>query len=365
MAQDSSEEKTEEATPRRLREAREKGQVPKSKDVSQVLILVGVFAAMAFSMGMMGRLFGEFSKACFDVIGGEPITGAIMWNLGREALIASAKGLAPVFIVATVIAFLSNMIQVGALFTADPLMPKPEKLNPIEGLKNMFKVVTLIELVKNILKIIIVLYIAYQTISKSIHDVLLASQVDILLAAKMTGGIITEFFLKVAVLFIILSVADYMVQRWNFMKDMRMSKDEVKREYKQDEGDPHVKGERKRLHREMVFSDVRSAVKKSDVVVTNPVHVAVALEYNRAEMGAPAISAKGQRMFAEMIIEVARQENIPVIRNIPLAWSLLQLEIGDEIPEELYETVAEVLTLVHEMKEEEKRARENPNTIFV
>ena len=155
----------------------------------------------------------------------------------------------------------------------------------------------------------------------------------------------------------IISLLDYALQRWNFMKNMRMSKDEVKREYKQDEGDPAIKGERRRLHREMAFGDVRKAVKKADAVVTNPIHVACVLEYNKDEMSAPTLTAKGQRQFAELIIEIAEEEGIPIIRNIPLAWSLLQLEIGDEIPEDLFDAVAEVLTAVYELK----RAKENPN----
>jgi flagellar biosynthetic protein FlhB len=141
------------------------------------------------------------------------------------------------------------------------------------------------------------------------------------------------------------------VQRWNFMKNMRMSKDEVKREYKQDEGDPHIKQERRRLHREMVFGDVKKNVKKADAVVSNPVHVAVAIQYDRAEMGAPEVLAKGQRKYAEMILQIAREENIPVVRNIPLAWALLQVEEGDAIPEDLYEPVAEVLSFVYDLRE--------------
>ncbi len=191
----------------------------------------------------------------------------------------------------------------------------------------------------------------FRLLRKYIPDVLLSSQVDMLSAAKLSGHIFFEFFLKVILAFIFIAALDYAVQRWNFMKNLKMTKDEVKREYKQDEGDPHIKGERKRLHREMAFGDTRKAVKKADVVVTNPVHVACVLEYNRAEMGAHTLTAKGQLKFAESIVQMAQEEGVPVIRNIPLAWALLPLEIGDEIPEDIYETVAEVLTVVYEMKQ--------------
>jgi flagellar biosynthesis protein FlhB len=157
----------------------------------------------------------------------------------------------------------------------------------------------------------------------------------------------------VAAVFFVVSLFDMAVQRWNYLKRHRMSKDEVKREYKQDEGDPQIKGERRRLHREMVFGDVKKGVKKADAVVSNPVHVAVAIQYDRSEMAAPEVIVKGQRKFADLILSIAREENVPIIRNIPLAWSLLQVDEGDAIPEDLYEPVAEILSLVYEMKEKE------------
>jgi len=233
------------------------------------------------------------------------------------------------------------------------LKPKIEKLNPIEGFKNMFKIVTFIELLKNIVKMTLVIYLAYHTVKEYIQSILLSSKVTIVEAAQMTGTVVATFFIKVAIVFIIVALIDMGVQRWNYLKRHKMSKDEVKREYKQDEGDPQIKGERRRLHREMVFGDARQNVKNADAVVSNPIHVAVAIMYDREEMGAPEILIKGQRRYAEMILQIAREENVPIIRNIPLAWSLLQVEEGDPIPEDLYEPVAEVLSLVYEMQEKE------------
>ncbi|MBI4411799.1 MAG: EscU/YscU/HrcU family type III secretion system export apparatus switch protein, partial [Deltaproteobacteria bacterium] len=344
-------EKTEDATPRRLREARKKGQVPKSRDVSTIFVMIVVFVVLSMTFGFMGGEFKRFFQLCFDTMAKSEIDSATLWDLGKAGLLAFGKALAPMFVAGMFVAFLVGIIQVGPVFSGEPLKFKPEKLNPIEGLKNMFKVVTLIELVKNIAKIAVVFYLAYSTIIKSLEEVLLSSKVDVLISAKMTGGIIFEFIVKVCIAFVILSIIDYAVQRWNFMKNMRMTKEEVKREYKQDEGDPAIKGERRRLHREMAFGDVRKAMKKADVVVTNPVHVACVLEYNKDEMGSPTLTAKGQRLFAQMIIDIANQEGVPIVRNIPLAWSLVHLEVGDEIPEALYEAVAEVLTMVYEMKQ--------------
>lgn len=366
MAQDSSQEKTEQATPRRLREARKKGQIAKSRDIMMIFVLITGLIVLAITFTYIGAEFKELAKLCFTAIA-EPqnLDGSKIFSLGKAALITMGEALIPLFVVTFATALIVGLIQVGALFTAEPLKPKIEKLNPIEGLKNMFKVVTLIELIKNMIKLSLVLFLAYQTINKHLEEVLLSLKVDILLSAKLTGGILIEFVAKVCLCFLVIAFIDYAIQKWNFMKNMRMSKDEVKREYKQDEGDPAIKGERRRLHREMAFGDAKQAVKNSDVVVSNPIHVACALEYKKEEMAAPTLLLKGQRQFAEMIIEIAKEENVPIVRNIPLAWSLLHLEEGDEIPEDLYEAVAEVLATIYEMKDEEKEELLEDPSLYV
>lgn len=357
--QGSSQEKTEDATPRRLREARKKGQIPKSRDVSQVFVLIIMFGLFAALITYFGGEFKRYFEICFKEMGKPEITSQALFDLGKLGLITMAKALAPLLVAGMVVALIVGIAQVGALFATDPLIPKPERLNPIEGLKNMFKVATFIELIKNIIKLALIFYLAYSTINKHRDEILYSATINIMHSAKLTGTLIFEFVVKICIAFVIISLFDYVLQRWNFMKNMRMSKDEVKREYKQDEGDPAVKGERRRMHREMAFGDARKAVKKSDVVVTNPIHVACALEYNKKDMSSPQLTVKGQRKYAEMIIEIAREEKIPIIRNIPLAWSLVKLEEGDQIPEELYEAVAEVLTIVYEMKKKsEKKDKE-------
>jgi flagellar biosynthetic protein FlhB len=348
---ESSEEKTEDATPKRLREAREKGQIAKSKDLSTVFELIVVFVTIALTLEFATAELKSYMEGVFQMIDKDEVTGHDMWIVGKMSLEVMIKVMLPALAAGFIAALLIGFIQVGPIFTTEPLTPKFEKLNPIEGLKNMFKIVTLIELIKNVAKLALVFYLAYTTIQAFRQDIFNASQVELVDAVSVTGEIVYSFFIKVAVVFFIIALIDTAVQRWNYMKNMRMSKDEVKREYKQDEGDPQIKSERRRLHREMVFGDTRKNVKKSDAVVSNPIHVAVAIAYDKNEMAAPEIMAKGQRRFAETILQIAREENIPVIRNIPLAWSLLALEEGDAIPEELYEPVAEVLSLVYEMKE--------------
>ncbi|MFO1464764.1 MAG: EscU/YscU/HrcU family type III secretion system export apparatus switch protein [bacterium] len=382
---ESSGEKTEEATPKRLREARKKGQVPKSKDVSTIAVLLAMFGVICLGMGSAMNELRELMKLCFSyVTSHEHIDGAQIWVLGKACLLTFAKLLLPVCLAGGVVAAFVGFMQVGSIFAMEPLKPQMKKLNAIEGLKNMFKTQTFIELAKNIAKITIIFYLAYSTLNKQLYTLLQTAVIPIPDqansiggkigaipaeawpiegAAMISGDILFGFILKVLLAFLVISVIDFMVQKKQFMKQMRMTKDEVKREYKQDEGDPHIKGHRKQLHREFAFSDAKAAVKQSDVVVANPVHVAVAMKYDRETMVAPEITIKGQRAFAEMIKQVAQENGIPIMRNVPLAWALFELEEGAEIPEEMYTAVAEVLAYVYRMKQAQTQQTERGNQI--
>lgn len=360
-ANDSGQEKTEDATPKRLREARKKGQVPKSKDVSTIVVLIAEYMVIAFGMGWMGSQIKELMVTAFNQVAVKgALDGAQLWAVGKASLFTMAEVLLPICLAGVVIAAFSGFLQVGAIFALDPLKPQMKKLNALEGLKNMFKSQTFIELVKNVAKIIIIFYLAYSTIRGELYTILQTANISLIDSAKLTGGMLGSFIIKVLIAFLAISVIDFMVQKKQFMKQMKMTKDEVKREYKQDEGDPLIKSHRRQMHREFAFGDARQAVKKSDVVVTNPVHVAVALKYNREEMAAPEITIRGQRAFAEMIKEVAQESDIPIMRNIPLAWALFELEEGSEIPEELYGAVAEILAYVYRMKQVKDQAENQP-----
>ncbi len=355
---ESSQEKTEDATPKRLREARKKGQVPKSRDLSTIFVLVAFFVAICLSLGFMGGELKKLMVLVFNTVATPQLDGAKIYDLGKASLFTLAKVCAPAFIAGFAIAGIVGFLQVGPVFSIEPLKPQGKKLNPLEGLKNMFKTPTFIELVKNILKITLIFYLAYQVLSGSLFDVLETVRIPILESSKIAGSLIFKIVLRILILFIAIALADFLVQRWQFMKQMRMSKDEVKREYKQDEGDPHIKSHRRQLHREFAFGDVQQKVKNADVVVTNPIHVAVAIQYNREEMGAPEVVAKGQRLFADMIKKIAEENEVPIMRNVPLAWSLLEVEVGGEIPEELYSAVAEILALVYKMKQVKSARRD-------
>ncbi len=362
---ESSQEKTEDATPKRIREARKKGQVSKSKDMETISVMIAFFVALSASMTFMGNELKSLMKMVFEKAVAAPVTGDMMYSLGKACLYTMAKVCAPAMIAGFVVALVIGYLQVGPVFSLDPLMPQGKKLNPIEGIKNMFKTLTFIELIKNIIKITFIFFIAYKVVYASLFDILQTTRISIPDSSVLAGQIIFKIVLRVLLLFVVIAIIDFMVQRWQFMKQMRMSKDEVKREYKQDEGDPHIKGHRKSLHREMVFGDVKQQVKSADAVVTNPVHVAVAIKYDRSEMGAPQVVAKGQRLFADMIKKIAEENNVPILRNVPLAWSLVELEEGAEVPEELYTAVAEILALVYKMKQNQTLSRSEEKVQYV
>ncbi len=354
---ETSEEKSEDATPKRLREARRKGQVPKSKDLTTIFEMAALFVTLCLGIGYMGGEIKIFMQRAFLITAQRDIAGPEMMDLGKMALITMAKVSAPALLAGFFVSLMVGYMQVGPIFALDPLTPQGKKLNPIEGLKNMFKTMTFIELIKNILKLSFIFFISYKVLNDSLYLVLQTARISILDSARVGGDLIYQIVLKVIVLFIAIATADFMVQRWQFMKQMRMSKDEVKREYKQDEGDPHIKSHRKSLHREMVFGDAGQQVKNADAVVTNPTHVAVAIKYDKNEMGAPEVLIKGQRIFAEKIKKLAEENNIPIIRNVALAWSLVELEEGQEVPEELYSAVAETLAIVYKMKQTQEAKR--------
>ncbi|MBF0492795.1 MAG: EscU/YscU/HrcU family type III secretion system export apparatus switch protein [Deltaproteobacteria bacterium] len=355
---ESSEEKSEDATPKRLREARRKGQVPKSKDLTTIFEMAALFVTLCLGMGYMGGQIKIFMQRVFLVAAQKEIGGPEMLDLGKMALMTLAKVSAPALLAGFSVSLIIGFMQVGPIFSLDPLAPQGKKLNPIEGIKNMFKTMTLIELVKNILKLSFIFFIAYKVLDNSLYQVLQTARISTLDSARVGGSLIFQIVLKVVILFIAIATADFMIQRWQFMKQMRMTKEEVKREYKQDEGDPHIKSHRKALHREMVFGDVGQQVKNADAVVTNPTHVAVAIKYDKNEMGAPEVVAKGQRLFAEKIKKLAEEYSVPIIRNVALAWSLVELEEGQEVPEELYTAVAETLAIVYKMKQAQEAKRE-------
>jgi flagellar biosynthetic protein FlhB len=352
MPEEGGQEKTEEATPKRLRDARKKGQVARSRDLNTIVILICAFALIAFMRGYMGEQFRALFQSNFELAAKGDITPEILFLTGQKTFMSYVKIVAPFLAVIVVIAFAVGFFQTGPIFSGEPLKPQPKRLNAVENLKNMFKITTLVELLKNIAKMSLIFYIAYTVIADSLREVVLTVTSTPEKSMQVGSHIVVSFFIKVFVVFIVIAIIDFMVQRWHYKKQLRMTKEEVKREYKQDEGDPLIKSMRRHMHRELAMSDVREQVRTSDAVITNPTEVAVAIKYDEKEMMAPQIMAKGQRIFADTIREIAEEFGIPIISNPPLAWTLIEVDIGEEIPEELYTAVAEILVYVYRLREQ-------------
>jgi len=243
---------------------------------------------------------------------------------------------------------------VRALFSFEVIKPKLEKLNPVKGFQNLFfKPQTYLELLKTLLKFAVVFAVAYTSLKGSMHDVILTARVDTGRAAALASGLMFSVLFKAAGAFVVLGAGDYLLQKRMHLKTLKMSKYEVQKEYKEDEGDPHIKHLRKQLHEQMLANNVAVKVPQAKAVVVNPTHLAIAIEYDEGVMNAPVVSAKGQDELAQNIIALARAHRIPIIRQVPLAHSLFKVDVGTEIPESLYGAVAEILNWVYSLSQQE------------
>lgn len=347
----ASQEKTEEATPKRLRESRKKGQVAKSRDLNTVVILIAAFGLLAALISFWAHQTRLLLEGTLPIVSKADITKEELFQYGQLAFKTYLNVSFPYLVAIAFFALLVGFAQVGPIFSGEPIKFLFKRLNIVENLKNMFKVTTLFELFKNIVKVLLIFWIAYAVLKNNLRDLVATVTGELPASTQVASKIVISFMVRVFVLFAMLAILDVLVQRWHFKKQLRMTKEEVKREYKQDEGDPIIKSARRQLHQELAMTDVRQAVAMSDVVVTNPTELAIAIRYDEKEMIAPTIMAKGQRLFAEKIRNLAEEEEVPIMQNVPLAWSLIELDIGDEVSEELYQAVAEILVVVYRMKE--------------
>jgi len=346
-----SEQKTEKPTPKKLREARKKGQVAKSRDITESLLFLTSVAVLAIG----GPSLITSAKALFtDSLRPELLTGELRGDevirrlglAGGQILLFSAPFLAAV----TVVALATEFLQVQALFAPEAIQFKLDKLNFIKGLQNIFfKPKTYLELVKNLVKFALVSGLLYFVIRGSLRDIILSVGANPETIGKLAASLMFALLFRAGVLFLALGAADFFLQKKLHLKELMMSKYEVKKEYKEDEGDPHIRHQRRHLHQEILAQSMTQKVPRANVVVVNPTHLAVAIEYDELSMNAPQVTAKGRETVAKKIRELAGKSGVPITRNVLLAHSLFQVDLGSEIPEELYEAVAEVLNWVHQL----------------
>jgi flagellar biosynthetic protein FlhB len=347
---ESSGEKTEEPTQKKIDDSRKQGQVWKSKDLTGVAVfLVGLGAVKVLWPTMEGS-FRELFAFSFETLSHpDDLEGAIPQMLSM-ALTSMLLLSVPVAFGAALVGGLVEFLQVGPLFSHEALMPKLDKLNPVSGMKNLVSKKQFVELLKNLLKITVTGWVVWGAVRDALGMLLQTVRHDVEGMLIVMGELVTRVSIRVGLLLLVFGIFDVWWQRKSYYKDLMMTKEEVKKEYKESEGDPHHKAKRKELHQEILESAQMEAVKGADVVVTNPDHVAVALRYDREKDGAPRVLAKGIDARAEAIKALARDAEVPTLRNVPLAHALLRVDVNDEVPEALYDAVAEVLNFVYGLK---------------
>lgn len=282
---------------------------------------------------------------------GDPIPRLSMTVILQNTVIIMGKITWPILLIGLMIAFVSDLVQVKWKPTGKPLKPKFSKLNPVSGFKKIFSANSLVELIKSIAKIFIIFYMSYSYLSGIWEQLYELYDIEIMPAIILVGQVVTDLGIRISALYMVLAFADFAYQKYKFHKDMKMTKQEVKEEYKNQEGNPEIKGKIRAKMREASQRRMMQALPEADVVITNPTHYAVAIKYDPDTSPAPIVIAKGEDYLAQKIKETAREHSIEIVENKPLARMLYaNVEIGAEIPPELYQAVAEVLAFVYHLK---------------
>lgn len=349
-------EKTEEPTAKKLKDSRKEGQVARSREIGNCLLLLALFIILKVWIGSLGTSLIEEFTAVYNKIpelsksrGGLDEIG--LYGLIQDVLQEMLIILLPVLLIAFAVAFLSDLVQVKWAPTTKPLKPKFNKLNPISGFKKIFSVQAIVELLKSLLKIMLISYIVYTTLKDSVGFIFLVYDMPLMQAIYNAGNIVINLGIKVSAFYVVIAAADFIYQKWKFNQDMKMTKQEVKDEYKNTEGDPQIKGRIRQRMREVSQRRMMQSVPQADVVITNPTHYAVALRYDPDKYDAPYILAKGEDYLAQKIKEVARENQVEIVENKPLARMLYHnVDVGAQVPPELFQAVAEVLAMVYSMR---------------
>lgn len=345
-------EKTEKATPKKLKDAKKKGQVAKAQDLPAAFTFI---ASVAIVLALAGTLYHEmadFLVGTFRAIT-NPDLGTTILSLFYKANEVIFLASIPTLGLVTFIGVLVTFLTVGPVFAPEVFKFDIKKFNPVDNLKAKFKLKTLVELLKSLVKITIATYIIYLVMYKSIPVLIQTVSMPITGALIVFNAFLLEVVVKVGLFFLAIAVADFVYQKMSFANEMKMEKFEIKQEYKNSEGDPHIKSKRKQIAQEIAYQDGPSGgVKRAQAIVTNPTHLAIAIGYEREVDAAPYILAMGKDILAERIIKMAEQYNIPILRNISLAHTLWdEGEVYEYVPEETYEALAEILRWVASLKD--------------
>lgn len=350
-------EKTEEATPKKLEDARKEGQVSKSKDLGNFVMLFALFLILKVFLSYMGKgLLDSFYISYGRIV---DITADHCQNfnigyIGHLLRLMMGKILLiilPTLAIGVLVAFIMDLVQVKWKVTTKPLMPKFNKLNPISGFKRIFSTKTIVELLKSVAIITVITALTYMELKGKVSYLFVLYQMSLFDALGLIGTIIINLGIKISAVLLIIGFADLVYQKHKFKEDMKMTKQEVKDEYKNAEGDPQIKGQIRKKMQQASMRRMMQSVPKADVVITNPTHFAVAIQYDPKTASAPVVVAKGEDFLAQRIKETAREHDVEIVENKPLARALYyNVDIGGMVPPELYQAVAEVLAFVYKVK---------------
>ena len=350
-------EKTEPATAKKLKDARDEGKVAKSRELNSAFDLIVLFLCLKIFVSFVGGKFIDIFSYIYENMpdfvkineGGLSVQAVA--GLIASVTLKSLLIMLPFMAFGFVVTLLGSIVQVGWKVSTKPMKPELSKLNPLNGFKRIFSKDSLFELVKSILKIVIIIYIAYTSIKDNANDLFALYDLGLNQAVALVGTLIINTGIKISIVYLVIGLADFIYQKHKFNEDMKMTKQEVKDEYKNTEGDPQIKGRQRRKMQEVSQKRMMQDVPKADVVITNPTHFAVALKYEAEVSSAPVVLAKGEDYLAQKIKEVARENKIEIVENKPLARMLYHnVDVGAEIPPELYQAVAEVLAAVYKAK---------------
>ncbi len=351
MANETFGERTERATPKRREEARRQGQVPRSTELTHALVLlvgVGVLAALG---GRMLRGLSELVRVQLAGATASAVSVEGVYVLFQRLSMQILMVMLPLVLALILIGLSSNVLQVGFMVTARPLTPRWSAINPIEGFKRIFSLRSVTELVKALLKVGLIGLIAWTTVKADLEQLVPLIGADGTLLLSRVGAATVKLGLRVGAALLVLAILDYGYQRWEYERSIRMSRQEVEEEQKQQDGDPQVKSRIRQMQRQLSRRRMMTAVPTADVVITNPTHVAVALKYDRVTMAAPVVVAKGMRKLAQRIKETAREHHVPIVEDPPLARLLYrEAELDRPIPVSLYQAVAQVLAHVWRLR---------------
>lgn len=344
------EEKTEQATPRRREKAREKGDVPKSRELTSLLPVWTILLYLLFSGAFFSSLLTYFGSSLRRGVT-MTLTETTLMDVFKADTMQMGMMMLPLFMLMLAGVLIVHFLQTGFLLSTVPLTPDLSKINPLQGIKRMFSVNTLYETIKGLFKVAVLSAILYLMLKKEVFNIPLLIDMDIKSIMAFCFGQIKKIVMISALVLTVFAAVDYAFQRWQYSRNLKMTKQEIKEEYKEVEGSPMIKARLKSIQREMARKRMMQEVPRADVVITNPTHYAVALKYDVGKMGAPRVVAKGANLIAAKIKEIARQSGVPVFEDKPLARTLFSsLDVNQEIPEAFYKAVAAILAQVYRMK---------------